>query len=182
MAAISVSGTIIEMSQDFQPLLKKYNIGVLSAQSALKIKDPVIDNFLKITLPKFNRNMVSLDTTPIKNAGRMIKSKSGEWLELQLYPIPMVSRWAHSGAVALVSLEELKDIKSQPKELHDLFSLTSAESDIAVLLANGKSLKDVAGIRQVSYETVRWQVKRILQKTECRNQIELAILINRLLR
>ena len=93
-----------------------------------------------------------------------------------------VSRWAHSGAVALVSLEELKDIKSQPKELHDLFSLTSAESDIAVLLANWKSLKVVAGIRQVSYETVRWQVKRILQKTECRNQIELAILINRLLR
>ena len=182
MAAISVSGAIIEMSPKFQPLLKKYNIGILSAQGALKIKDPVIENFLNITLPKFNRNMVSMDTTPIENSGRMIQSKSGEWLKLQLYPIPMVSRWAHSGAVALVSLEELKDIKSQPKELHDLFSLTSAESDIAVLLANGKSLKDVAGIRQVSYETVRWQVKRILQKTECRNQIELAILINRLLR
>ena len=181
MAAISVSGAVIEMSPDFQPLLKKYNIGVLSAQGGLKIKDPIIENFLKITLPRFNKNMVSENTTPIKNTGRMIRSKSGDWLKLQLYPIPMISRWAHSGAVALVSLKELKDINSQPKELRELFSLTLAESDIAVLLANGKSLKDVAFLRLVSYETVRWQVKRILQKTECRNQIELAILINRLL-
>lgn len=111
----------------------------------------------------------------------MIKSKTGEWLKLQLYPIPAVSRWAHSGAVALVSLDELQDINANPEALDELFSLTPTESNIAILLANGKNLKDIANIRHVSYETVRWQVKCILQKTECRKQIELAILINRLL-
>ena len=181
IAAISLTGTIIEMSPDFRPLLRQYDIGALAVGGALKMKDPLIENFLKNTLPMLNRNMVSIDTSPLKNVSRMLRSKAGDWVKLHLYPIPVVSRWAHSGAVALVSLEEVKDIGPKPKDLHDLFSLTPAESDVAILLANGRTLKEVASQRQVSYETIRWQVKCILQKTECRNQIELAILINRLL-
>lgn len=58
--------------------------------------------------------------------------------------------------------------------LADLFTLSPAEAEIAVMLAEGSSLSDVADKRSVQQETVRGQVKTLLRKIGVANQKQLA--------
>ena len=61
--------------------------------------------------------------------------------------------------------------------LVDLFALSPAEADIAVMLAQGSTLGEVAERRLVQQETVRGQVKVILRKIGVANQKQLASLL-----
>jgi DNA-binding CsgD family transcriptional regulator len=61
--------------------------------------------------------------------------------------------------------------------LVDLFALSPAEADIAVMLAQGSTLGEVAERRLVQQETVRGQVKVILRKIGVANQKQLAGLL-----
>ncbi len=51
--------------------------------------------------------------------------------------------------------------------------LTKSELDVLELIVKGLTGSEVAKIRRVSKETVRTQIKSILNKTECRNQNQL---------
>lgn len=57
--------------------------------------------------------------------------------------------------------------------LQSAFSLTVTESEIALLLADGKTPEAIAGLRGVSVATVRTQTKQIYQKLGVTRQIEL---------
>ncbi len=57
--------------------------------------------------------------------------------------------------------------------LDSYYGLTSAEADVAELLANGNELKEIAEINQVSLNTVRNQLKSIFIKTNTSRQAEL---------
>jgi DNA-binding CsgD family transcriptional regulator len=61
-----------------------------------------------------------------------------------------------------------------------LFPVSPAEAEIAVELARGASLGEVALQRGVQLETVRGQVKSILRKIGAANQKQLAIMLGRL--
>jgi DNA-binding CsgD family transcriptional regulator len=62
------------------------------------------------------------------------------------------------------------------KQRHEL---TTAESELAALLARGIALKAAAKYRGISYETARTQLKSLFQKTGCRKQGELVALLLR---
>jgi DNA-binding CsgD family transcriptional regulator len=59
----------------------------------------------------------------------------------------------------------------------ELFSLSPAEAEIAILLTRGTSLADVASQRGVQQETVRGQVKTLLRKVGVANQKQLAAIM-----
>lgn len=61
-----------------------------------------------------------------------------------------------------------------------LYGLTAAESDIAISLATGKTVDQVADERGTKRDTVRTQLKHILAKTSASNQTALAGMIVRL--
>ena len=61
--------------------------------------------------------------------------------------------------------------------LADLFALSPAEAEIAVMLAQGSTLAEVAGVRSVQQETVRGQVKTLLRKIGVANQKQLASIL-----
>jgi DNA-binding CsgD family transcriptional regulator len=61
--------------------------------------------------------------------------------------------------------------------LVELFALSPAEAEIAVMLAQGSTLGLVAERRLVQQETVRGQVKVILRKIGVANQKQLASLL-----
>ncbi len=58
--------------------------------------------------------------------------------------------------------------------------LSRAEADIALLLAQGLTPKEIAEVRQTSLHTVRTQVKTVLLKTESRRQSDIVRLVERL--
>lgn len=65
----------------------------------------------------------------------------------------------------------------QVGDVIELFSLSPAEAEIAILLTRGSSLADVASQRGVQQETVRGQVKTLLRKVGVANQKQLAAIM-----
>lgn len=66
---------------------------------------------------------------------------------------------------------------ADPLMLAESFSLTPAEARVAVRLAEGKVVKEIAQEHQIAVATVRSQVKAIFQKTGVRRQADLVRLL-----
>ena len=103
---------------------------------------------------------------------------------LRAYPVlvtPVLGRvhdraMAGAAAVIFISDPEYRDL-SLTTVLTTVYGLTPAEADLAQLLAQGHSLEDAAGIRGVTLNTARSQLKQVFAKTETNRQGELLQLI-----
>ncbi len=71
------------------------------------------------------------------------------------------------------------DITRRHDQLRALFGLTSAEADVALLLADGVLLTGIAAKRGTTVETVRSQLRELRHKMRCTRQVELVRLVNR---
>jgi DNA-binding CsgD family transcriptional regulator len=54
-----------------------------------------------------------------------------------------------------------------------LYGLTGAETRLAVLIAQGRTVSEVCALLDVTPNTVRTHLKRIFQKTQTRSQSQL---------
>jgi DNA-binding CsgD family transcriptional regulator/PAS domain-containing protein len=61
--------------------------------------------------------------------------------------------------------------------LEQLYNLTGAEAELVALLAEGRSLEEIAGTRGVTMNTVRSQLKQVFSKTATNRQGELLQLV-----
>jgi DNA-binding CsgD family transcriptional regulator len=66
-----------------------------------------------------------------------------------------------------------------PRTLQCLFGLTAAETQLAVELARGHNLLDIARTRRLSRTTIRSQLASLFVKTQTRRQVELVALLGR---
>lgn len=77
-----------------------------------------------------------------------------------------------------------RDPDAKDPSLHDrvkfLYRLTDAEAELAVALAEGLSLAEIASIRSVRDNTIRSQTKALAAKMQCSRQAEIAILVARI--
>jgi DNA-binding CsgD family transcriptional regulator len=80
-------------------------------------------------------------------------------------------------ALVLVSDPELGPML--PEEVvARLYGLTAAEAKLAVQLAHGDSLKEIADATRRSENTLRWTLKNLLAKAGCRRQIDLVRMLH----
>lgn len=85
------------------------------------------------------------------------------------------TRWA------LLLVHAVSDLgEKATSRLQHLFRLSPAEADIAVKLANGFNLSEIANERHVSMGTIRTQLKSLASKLGCRRQAEIAVLVGTL--
>lgn len=86
----------------------------------------------------------------------------------------------HTGAAAMIFLAPFHASRDRnwSTALRDLYGLTSTESRVASLLANGRSTKEAAEELALTYETVRSVIKSVFAKTGTRRQGELIALIH----
>ncbi len=81
-------------------------------------------------------------------------------------------------AAILVLIADPDQVPVQREEaLRMLYNLTPAEAALASAFSRGTSLREYAERRAISVETVRFQMKQILAKTDCRRQTDLVRLI-----
>jgi DNA-binding CsgD family transcriptional regulator len=64
--------------------------------------------------------------------------------------------------------------------LKSRFALSAAETDIALALAEGRTMMQIVRMRGVSLHTVRAQLKAIFHKTGARSQAQLVAMVLRL--
>jgi DNA-binding CsgD family transcriptional regulator len=66
-----------------------------------------------------------------------------------------------------------------PRTLQRLFGLTAAETQLAVELARGRNLLDIARSRRLRRTTIRSHLAALFVKTQTRRQVELVALLGR---
>jgi DNA-binding CsgD family transcriptional regulator len=93
-------------------------------------------------------------------------------------PIRFSARDIFARSAAVFILMPVTAPNSPPVELvMSLFDLTPAEARVARSLAAGKTVDDIAGDNGVSPNTVRVQVRGVLEKTGCQRQAEVVALL-----
>lgn len=116
---------------------------------------------------------------PTQGGAAIVSKKNGRQLHLLATPIPPRLFDSPGNAVAMLLISDPEKERTLPSHiLRQLFSLTPAESRLALLLLSGQTLPDAADQLGVSRETLRSQLKSIMQKTGARRQGELFKLLN----
>jgi DNA-binding CsgD family transcriptional regulator len=113
-----------------------------------------------------------------QGGGCVLTKKNGRKLHLLATPIPPSLADSPGRAVAMLLISDSEKEQQLPGDiLRQLFCLTPAECRLALLLQEGLTLPEAAQQLSVGRETVRTQVKSILQKTGSRRQGELVKLL-----
>ncbi|WP_269930192.1 helix-turn-helix transcriptional regulator [Aminobacter sp. HY435] len=86
--------------------------------------------------------------------------------------------FSHSVGVCLI--EDLNPQSPPANVISKSLGLTPMEATLAMLLAEGASLRDAAASKAISYETARTHLRSIFSKLEVSRQSELVALVSRL--
>jgi DNA-binding CsgD family transcriptional regulator/PAS domain-containing protein len=109
----------------------------------------------------------------------MVRRSRGRPLVLTLQPLPK----EHAGAFNAVALLFVSDPDARTEDrgalLRKAYRLSGGEAQLVQALAGGETLKEYAARNDVSYETVRSQLRRVFEKTGVRRQAELVPLVLR---
>ena len=101
---------------------------------------------------------------------------------LHVVPIRRAAHDLFSRAAAILVLTKASEAPTQATSLlQALFDLSATEADIAARIAAGRTAEQIALADAKSIDTVRNQVKSVLQKTGCRRQLDLARLLAQLI-
>ena len=115
---------------------------------------------------------------PARGATRVRRPSQRPAYEVLVSPLPAVDRAGPRIPVAAVFISGDEMEHSQViKTLSELYDLTHAEARVVTHLAEGHTLREVAGHGGVSLETVRSQLKNVFRKTDTRRQSELIRLV-----
>ncbi len=162
-----------------------------SAASILKTRDGLAreKGFVKASRRQENAGLQTLLADAIAQGLRTKMGSGGELLvsrpsmrrPLALLVVPICSEQLDFGARRPVAAIFVRDpenrLELSTERLSRLFGLTSAESRLAVALAQGQSVQNYAKANAVSENTVRWTLKNVMCKTGTRRQAELVRLI-----
>ncbi len=109
----------------------------------------------------------------------VLSGRGGEVLPIDICPMPMRMSGPLSSARALLAFRVASqaDGARTRAAVEQAFGLTPAEAEIALALADGLNVNEVAARRASSVNTVRAQIKAIFAKTGWRRQTELALTV-----
>ena len=103
---------------------------------------------------------------------------------LVLHVSPVGDRFLYQGAsevAAVVLLVEPETrVTADPELVGSALGLTAAESRVAIMLAEGFTLRDIAAATGRSTGTVRWHLQQIFEKNGISRQVELVQLVRSL--
>ena len=169
------SGRIVEANDHARELLRR-NEGLVDRGGSLHAFSPVDDaelqRLLARALPSFGRQGVS---------GSMVVGHPLFLPRLALHISPTVE--GHPNvlprrvAALVLVVDPARRVAVDPSLVAAALGLTQAEAHIAVLLAEGNTVRDICIATGRTESTVRWHVKRILEKHGISRQMELVQMV-----
>ncbi len=100
-------------------------------------------------------------------------------LVAHLVPVRLTAREVFGAGASILVLTPVTMPKAPPADLvRSLFDLTAAEARVACALLAGERLEDIAASGGVSRNTVRTQLRQVLDKTGCTRQAEVVALLS----
>jgi DNA-binding CsgD family transcriptional regulator len=112
----------------------------------------------------------------------LIASSGGTPAVLHVVPIRRAAHDLFTRAAAILVLTKASESPTQATSLlQALFDLSATEANIAARISAGKTAEQIALTDAKSVDTVRNQLKSVLQKTGCRRQVDLVRLLTQLI-
>lgn len=131
-------------------------------------------------LERLLRGALKNRVSGVKAIQRANGGKPDQMMVLPLNPLSQLGRiWERPIALIVVADPNAKTPLTAER-LQVLFGLTAAEARVALGIAEGKTLDEIANEGNVSINTTRTQLKQALDKTGSRRQAELVKTVNTL--
>lgn len=167
---INARGESIDMGE-FDPSVME--LVVQGHKNRVGFTDPAANTFMSDALLMLN--------TPAANPVQSfaVRDETGNAkLVAHLIPVSRSARDIFAQSFALLTLIPLDARKlAQADLLRSLFDLTASEARVARQLALGKTIDDIAAAGNVSTNTVRTQLRKVMEKTGCSRQAEVVSLL-----
>jgi DNA-binding CsgD family transcriptional regulator len=165
-------GKVLEVNKRAHQLLHgSADLVIQSGQ--LLIRDKAANTALQKAIAS---SMTLHTTTHRQNVCIAVPRAGGKLKPLQVMvnPLPRQSAFALRASATLIFLfGEDHAPQLNPHVLSELYRLTPAETQLAVQLAQGHALGQIAATSRTSMNTVRTHLKHLLNKTECATQSQL---------
>ena len=100
-------------------------------------------------------------------------------LILQISPVSeeaMLMGWRRMGAIVLL-VDPSRRTSADPDFVGPLLGLSPSESQIAVLLAEGRTVREIAAARRRTEASVRWHLKNVFARHGLSRQVDLVQLV-----
>lgn len=166
---LSETGAVVEINPWAEAVADQVKGG---AGNRLILADKVAQDLLAAGLKALHTPGEGRSTFPLRDeVGRAS-------LVLHLIPIKRTAHDIFGQSFALLLMTPVSQARMPPVDLmRSLFDLTPAEARVAQGLAASKTLEEIAEAGGVSINTVRNQLRKVLEKTGCTRQAELASLL-----
>jgi DNA-binding CsgD family transcriptional regulator len=139
----------------------------------VSLKDKAADQLLRDAIAAIDMaGGTSVRSFPVRDTG------ADAMMVAHVVPIRLSARDIFVRCAAALVLTPVTLPQAPPVELvQSLFDLTPAEARVARRLATGETVEEIASVGSVSLNTVRTQVRGVLEKTGCRRQAEVVALL-----
>ena len=114
------------------------------------------------------------------NITMVLPNSSGNKLSLTISPMFDHQAPGKSRGLLLQLFDPSTHQLPSAERIREIFQLTQAESLVCLMLAEGKTLQEIADKRRSSIHTVREQLRQIFKKTHYKRQSELVAAILRI--
>ncbi len=143
------------------------------AQDRVSLKDRSADSLLRDAIAAIDAaGGASVRSFPVRDTG------AEAMMVAHVVPFRLSARDIFVRCAAALVLTPVTLPQAPPVELvQSLFDLTPAEARVARGLASGETVDAIASARGVSQNTVRDQVRGILEKTGCNRQVDIVALL-----
>lgn len=167
---LNETGAVIETNELFDAMPEQVTYG---ANNRLILGDARAQEMLTTALKAIGQSSEAGQCTfPLRDgAGKAI-------MVLHVMPIKRSAQDIFAQSFALLMMTPVSsDRAPSPALLRSLFDLTPSEARVAEGVAVGRTLEEIAEAGEVSITTVRSQMRKVLEKTGCSRQAEVAALL-----
>jgi len=176
LAALGLPGLVLDGQGKVlaaNPLVEGLTDCVLwRALDRVSLIDRSADQLLRDAMAAIDAPQACTRSFPVRN------KVSGATMVAHVIPIRLSARDVFVRCAAALVLTPVTAPGAPPVELvQTLFDLTPAEARVARSLTAGETVEEIASAAGVSANTVRTQVRGVLEKTGCRRQTEVVALL-----
>lgn len=155
-------GRVVEVSPTGRAILERHCRSALSAKS---LSDAVREIVKRAGVEVPAGSMAWLATSSREGITSLVNQTANVWSD-------------DTCAIVLLDLDARPE--PSPRTLQRLFGLTTAEIHVAIELARGGNLLDIARAQRLSRTTIRSHLASLFIKTQTRRQVELVSLLGRI--
>jgi DNA-binding CsgD family transcriptional regulator len=142
------------------------------AQDHVSLKDKAADQLLRDAIAAIDEAGGAVRSFPVRD------TDAEAMMVAHVVPIRLSARDIFVRCAAALVLTPVTLPQAPPVELvQSLFDLTPAEARVARSLASGKTVDEIATDGGISPNTIRTQVRGVLEKTGCNRQVDIVALL-----